>query len=47
MSNNYNGALRPPIVLCRDGRARVAVRRETLDDLLVREVSLAGRVASA
>lgn len=38
MSNNYNGALRPPVVLCRDGQARVGVRRETLQDLLSREV---------
>ncbi len=37
MSNNYNAALRPPVLLCRDGVARLAVRRETLDDLLRRE----------
>jgi diaminopimelate decarboxylase len=36
MSNNYNGYLRPPIVLLRDGDARAVVRRETLDDLLRR-----------
>lgn len=47
MSNNYNAALRPPIVLCRDGHARMAVRRETLDDLLVREVNLRNPVAGA
>ena len=32
--NNYNGALHPPIVFCRDGTARVAVRRQTMDELL-------------
>jgi diaminopimelate decarboxylase len=29
MANNYNGALRPPVVFCRDGEARHVVRRET------------------
>jgi diaminopimelate decarboxylase len=38
MSNNYNAALRPPVVLVRDGSARLAVRRETYDDLLRREM---------
>ncbi|MDQ1123476.1 diaminopimelate decarboxylase [Microbacterium trichothecenolyticum] len=37
MANNFNGALRPPVVFCRDGRTRLAVRRETFDDLLRRE----------
>jgi len=40
LSNNYNGACRPPVVVCRDGDARIAVRRETLDDLLARSVLL-------
>jgi diaminopimelate decarboxylase len=39
MSNNYNAALRPPVVFCRDGIARVGVRRETYSDLTAREVS--------
>jgi diaminopimelate decarboxylase len=39
MSNNYNAALRPPVVFCRDGIARLGVRRETYDDLIAREVS--------
>lgn len=34
MSNNYNGALRPPIILVADGQARLVARRETYDDLL-------------
>jgi diaminopimelate decarboxylase len=38
MSNNYNAALRPPVLLVRDGSVRVAVRRETYDDLLRREM---------
>jgi diaminopimelate decarboxylase len=38
LSNNYNGARRPPVVLCRDGEAELAVRRETFDDLLARNV---------
>jgi diaminopimelate decarboxylase len=34
MANNYNHALRPPVVAVRDGAARVIVRRETEEDLL-------------
>ena len=37
MANNYNGVPRPPVILCRDGDARVVVRRETWDDLLGRD----------
>ena len=33
MSNNYNGALRPPVVFARDGEHRAVVRRETHADL--------------
>ena len=36
LANNYNGALRPPIVMCDGGRARLVQRRETLADLLMR-----------
>jgi diaminopimelate decarboxylase len=42
MANNYNAALRPPVIFCGDGRARLAVRRETYDDLVAREIGLAG-----
>jgi len=35
--NNYNGARRPPVVLCRNGAARLAVRRESFSDLLARD----------
>jgi diaminopimelate decarboxylase len=38
MANNYNGVPRPPVVFCADGSARVVVRRETLEDLHVRDV---------
>jgi diaminopimelate decarboxylase len=38
MSNNYNGVPRPPVIFCRDGSARVVVRRETYDDLAARDV---------
>ena len=37
MANNYNGVPRPPVVFCRDGDARVVVRRESLDDLTSRD----------
>jgi len=39
MSNNYNAALRPPVIYCGNGAARVGVRRETFEDLLAREMS--------
>jgi diaminopimelate decarboxylase len=38
MANNYNGVPRPPVIFCRDGRARVVVRRETYDDLMSRDL---------
>lgn len=38
MASNYNAVLRPPVVFCRDGDARLVVRRETLDDLTARDV---------
>ena len=37
MANNYNGQPRPPIVFCREGDARLVVRRETYDDLFTRD----------
>jgi diaminopimelate decarboxylase len=39
MANNYNGIPRPPVIFCKGGDARVAVRRETYDDLAARDVS--------
>ncbi len=38
MANNYNGIPRPPVVFCSDGRATLAVRRETYADLVSRDV---------
>jgi diaminopimelate decarboxylase len=38
MANNYNGIPRPPVIFCRDGDARVVVRRETYEDLFHRDV---------
>ncbi|MDQ6744954.1 MAG: diaminopimelate decarboxylase [Actinomycetota bacterium] len=38
MANNYNGVPRPPVIFCRDGDARVVVRRETHEDLMARDV---------
>jgi diaminopimelate decarboxylase len=37
MANNYNAALRPPVIFCNNGTARIVIRRETFDDLRVRE----------
>jgi diaminopimelate decarboxylase len=39
MANNYNGVPRPPVIFCRDGDARLVVRRESFDDLSARDVS--------
>ncbi len=38
MASNYNGVPRPPVVFCRDGDARVVVRRESYEDLTARDV---------
>jgi diaminopimelate decarboxylase len=38
LANNYNGVPRPPVIFCSEGMARVAVRRETYDDLAARDV---------
>ncbi len=38
LANNYNGVPRPPVIFCRDGDARVVVRRETYEDLAGRDV---------
>jgi diaminopimelate decarboxylase len=40
LANNYNSVPRPPVIFCRDGQARVVVRRETYDDLAARDVEL-------
>src|SRR3954468_5094127 len=38
MANNYNALRRPPVVFCKDGDARLVVRRETYDDLTARDI---------
>jgi diaminopimelate decarboxylase len=38
LANNYNGVPRAPVIFCRDGRARLVVRRETYDDLMSRDL---------
>jgi diaminopimelate decarboxylase len=38
MASNYNGVPRPPVVFCKDGSARVVVRRESFEDLMARDV---------
>ncbi len=39
LSNNYNGALRPPVVFVGGGEHRAVIRRETLADLVRRDVA--------
>ena len=34
LANNYNGALRPPVVFCRDGEARMVAERKTDEHVL-------------
>jgi diaminopimelate decarboxylase len=38
LANNYNSVPRPPVIFCRDGNARLVVRRETYDDLAARDL---------
>ncbi|MBV9838548.1 MAG: diaminopimelate decarboxylase [Solirubrobacterales bacterium] len=38
LANNYNCVPRPPVVFCREGSARLVVRRETYQDLAARDV---------
>jgi diaminopimelate decarboxylase len=37
MASNYNALPRPPVIFCKDGDARVVVRRETYEDLAARD----------
>jgi len=39
LASNYNVSLRPPIVVVKDGQARLVRRRETIDDLMACEVA--------
>ena len=38
MSSNYNRLPKPPVILVKDGKARVAVKRETYEDLVRNDV---------
>jgi diaminopimelate decarboxylase len=38
MASNYNGVPRPPVVFCKDGDARMVIRRERFEDLTARDV---------
>jgi diaminopimelate decarboxylase len=38
MANNYNGALRLPVIFVNDGVPRLVARRETYEDLLARDM---------
>ena len=38
MASNNNALTRPAVVAVREGEARVIIRRETVEDLLRREV---------
>lgn len=40
MASAYNGVGRPPLLLLRDGRAHLIQRRETIDDLVMRDFPL-------
>lgn len=42
MASNYNGNLRPAVVMVADGRARIIVERESLQDLVKRQRPLHG-----
>ncbi|MGH3358318.1 MAG: diaminopimelate decarboxylase family protein, partial [Nocardioidaceae bacterium] len=47
LANNYNGALRAPVVFCNDGQARLVARRETYSDLLRLHEPVLGDVGMA
>lgn len=38
MASNYNRIARPPVVMIKDGVCRIAVKRESLDDLLINDI---------
>lgn len=38
MSSNYNRLLKPPVVMLKDGKDFVAVKRETLDDIIRNDI---------
>jgi diaminopimelate decarboxylase len=38
MASNYNRIPRPPVIMVKDGEARVAVRRETYEDIVRNDI---------
>ena len=38
MSSNYNRVAKPALVFVKDGQAKLAVKRETLDDLVRNDI---------
>ena len=38
MASNYNRISRPPVVMIKDGEARIVVRRETYEDVAVCDI---------
>ena len=42
MASNYNGARKPAVLMLQDGKAHLLQRRETLDDLVRRDLPLEG-----
>jgi diaminopimelate decarboxylase len=42
MGSNYNGALKPGVLWLEDGHAKLIRRRETLEDLVRRDLPLGG-----
>ena len=38
MASNYNAVRRPPVIFCSQGEARLVIRRETYEDLTLRDV---------
>ncbi len=40
MSSNYNGSRKPAVLWLEEGKAKVIVQRETIDDLLKRDIGL-------
>ena len=39
MASNYNRLPRPPVIMVKDGKARVAVKRETYEDIVANDVT--------
>jgi diaminopimelate decarboxylase len=38
MASNYNKLPRPPVIMIKDGKPRVAVKRESYEDLIKNDV---------